>query len=229
MYLEDETAYLEDKIDGLFERYHKFFIGQDKNSLRSIANNESNINYRNFSDKILLPNGKFHKFDFFKKYGTLYSLLKELLTKKTNANNANFDQISFIIYSMYGCDESKLIDIMTIRDKFYFHDAFLTKTKIVFLGTTKNPKKGIKTFFPPKFREYLPKDHQSVILNAMELYNYRNKIFRLFQNKNIRPSMNAKSDPEEYDGAEKSEQKFDESIGQKVKLRRKKADETGDE
>ena len=70
----------------------------------------------------------------------------------------------------------------------------------------------------------------------MQLYNYRNKIIRLFENKNIRPSMytcNAKSKSEEYDEAEKSEQKFDESIGEIVKLRREKADDkkddTGDE
>ena len=55
----------------------------------------------------------------------------------------------------------------------------------------------------------------------MQLYNYRNKIIRLFENKNIRPSVyayNAKS--EEYDEAEKSEQKFDENIAERVKLRR---------
>ena len=36
---------------------------------------------------------------------------------------------------------------------------------------------------------------------------------------------NAKSEPRKYDGAEKSEQKFDESIAEKVKLRRQKADD----
>ena len=70
----------------------------------------------------------------------------------------------------------------------------------------------------------------------MKLYNYRNEITGLFENKNIRSSMhayNVKSNPEEYDEAQKSEQKFDESIGERVKLRRQKADdktdETGDE
>ena len=65
----------------------------------------------------------------------------------------------------------------------------------------------------------------------MQLYNYRNKIIRLFESKNIRPSiyaLDAEPEPEEYDGVEKSEQKFDESIGERVKLRRQK-DETGDE
>ena len=70
----------------------------------------------------------------------------------------------------------------------------------------------------------------------MQLYNYRNKIIRLFENKDIRPSMytlDAKSRLGECDEAEKSEHKFNESIGERVKLRRQKADdkkdETGDE
>ena len=68
----------------------------------------------------------------------------------------------------------------------------------------------------------------------MQLYNYRNKTIRLFEDKNIKPSKyyayNAKSEPEKYDGAKKSEQEFDEGIGERVKLRRQKTDDkTGDE
>ena len=61
----------------------------------------------------------------------------------------------------------------------------------------------------------------------MNLYNGRNKIIKLFESKNITPSMyayDAKSD-----GIEKSKQKFDESIGERVKLRRQKADDQTDE
>ena len=65
----------------------------------------------------------------------------------------------------------------------------------------------------------------------MNLYNGRNKTIKLFESKDITPSMyvyDAKSD-----GVEESEQKFDESTGERVKLRRQKADdetdETGDE
>ena len=39
-------------------------------------------NNYNLSDKILLPDGKFHDFNFFKKYGTLSSLLQDLVTRK---------------------------------------------------------------------------------------------------------------------------------------------------
>ena len=50
--------------------------------------------------------------------------------------------------------------------------------------------------------------------------------------KNIKPSiyaLDAKFEPEKYDGAEKSEQKAEESIGKRVKLRRQKADDKKDE
>ena len=65
----------------------------------------------------------------------------------------------------------------------------------------------------------------------MNLYNGRNSIIKLFESKYITPSMyayDAKSD-----GVKESEQKFDKIIGERVKLRRQKADhktdETGDE
>ena len=65
----------------------------------------------------------------------------------------------------------------------------------------------------------------------MNLYNGRNKIIKLFESKDITPSMYAHD--AKSDGGEKSEQKFDESIGERIKLRRQKADdktdETGDE
>ena len=57
----------------------------------------------------------------------------------------------------------------------------------------------------------------------MQLYDYRNKIIRLFKNKNIKPSMRAPD--AKFDRVKKSEQKFDESIGERVKLERQKSDE----
>ena len=96
-----------------------------------------------------------------------------------------------------------------------------------FLDTKINSKKGIKSFFPSKFREHISNDQQIVSLNAMNLYNGRNKIIGLFENKAISPSIyvhDAKSD-----GVEESEQKFDESIEERVKLRRQKADDKTDD
>ena len=48
---------------------------------------------------------------------------------------------------MRGNDESKLIDTETIRDKSYFYNA-----ERLFLDTKKNPKKGIKSFFPTQIQ-----------------------------------------------------------------------------
>ena len=55
----------------------------------------------------------------------------------------------------------------------------------------------------------------------MNLYNDRNKIIRLFEDEIIMLSnytLDAKSELEKHDGVEKSEQKFDERIGERVKL-----------
>ena len=130
---------------------------------------------------------------------------------------------------MHGYDENKLTDIETIKDKSYPpRNAILTKAQKIFLDTKKDSRKEIKSFFPTKFKEYLPKDQQGVLLNAMRLYNYRNKITRLFENRNIKSSMHvldAKSETEEYDEAKKSEQKFDKSIGERVQSRRQRLHE----
>ena len=71
-------------------------------------------------------------------------------------------------------------------------------------------------------------EQKDVILNAMNLYDSRNKIIKLFEEGNIKSSnyaYNAKSEQGRYDGIEKSEQKFDESVRKRVKLRRQKSDE----
>ena len=87
--------------------------------------------------KILLLNDVFHECNFFKKYGTLYSLLKDLVTGKMTINSANANQISFIIDLMHRYDERKLIDIETIKNEF-FYNTLLTKAKKVFLDTKRN-------------------------------------------------------------------------------------------
>ena len=100
--------YLRDKIDEFFEMYPNSFDKKSKSLLNTLAKNESSINYKNLFNKILLLNGVFHEFSFFKKYGTLYSLFKDLVTRKMTINSANDDQISFIIDVMHGYYEEKL-------------------------------------------------------------------------------------------------------------------------
>ena len=53
-------------------------IKKSKALLNTLAKNENKINYTNLSYRILLSNGKFHEFNFYKRYGTLYDLLENL-------------------------------------------------------------------------------------------------------------------------------------------------------
>ena len=95
------------------------------------------------SHKILLVNGVFHEFIFFKKYGTLYSSLKNFVTRKMTRKSASADQTSFIIDLMHGYDESKLTDIEVIKNE-SFYNTVLTKPKKVFLDTKKDKKRNKK-------------------------------------------------------------------------------------
>ena len=52
---------------------------------------------------------------------------------------------------MHEYDESKLTDIVVIKNEF-FYNIVLTKAKKVFLDTKQNPKNGIKSFLPKKFK-----------------------------------------------------------------------------
>ena len=117
-------------------------------------------------------------------------MLENLETKKTTVNSANADQISFIINLMNGYNESKLTDIKTVKDEFFYNTVLTTAKKLI-LDTKKNSKKGITSFLPDKFREYILKKEKNILLNAMNLYNGRNKIIKLFESKNITPFMHA--------------------------------------
>ena len=75
----------------------------------------------------------------------------------------------------------------------------LNIAKINFQDSKQNQKKGIKIFCPKIFKEDILKNQQSVFLKEMNLYNSRNMIINLFENKNIKPSdfpYNAQSEPE---------------------------------
>ena len=79
-----KIVYLENKIDKLFEMHPNSFDKKSKALLNTHAKNENKINYKNLPYKILLSDGKFHEFNFFKKYGTLYDLLENQITKKND-------------------------------------------------------------------------------------------------------------------------------------------------
>ena len=56
-----------------------------------------------------------HEISFLNKSGTLYGLLKNLVTSKMNATNANADQTGFIVYLLMG---------------YYDKDFFIEKTRV---------------------------------------------------------------------------------------------------
>ena len=108
------------------------------------------------------------------------------------------------------------------------HSIVSARANDVFLDTKKYPKKAIKGFLSKKFKEYILQEQKGVFINAMNLYNDRNKIIKLFESKGITPSVyptDAKSEPKEHDEVKESEQKFEESIEEIVKLRGQKSDE----
>ena len=84
----DKIVYLKDKIDKLFEMYRNSFSKQSKSLLKTLERNENKINYKNCSYETLLPDGGLYKISSLKKYVSLYSLLKDLITRKVNLNNA---------------------------------------------------------------------------------------------------------------------------------------------
>ena len=178
--------YLEDKIDKLFEMYPKSFNSKSEILLKMLSKNENKINYENLSYKILLPEGIFHEISFLREYGSLYSLLENLVTRKTTVNSANVDQISFIINLMHGYndwdfDKKTQIDLEKGRS----HNIALARANDIFLDTKIYSNKGIKSFLPNKFKEYISQEQKGVFINAMNPYNDRNKIIKLFKDKNI--------------------------------------------
>ena len=73
---------------------------QSKILLKHLANNEGIIYDEYLSKKIYFreeDKARYHEIDFWKKYDTLYGLLYNLLTSKITIDNANVDQITFII------------------------------------------------------------------------------------------------------------------------------------
>ena len=93
----DKIVYLKDEINKLFEMYPKSLDSPSKSLLKTLAENEDRISCKNLSYKTYFPDSTFHIINFLKKYGTLSSLLEGLVTRKVTVNNANADQISFII------------------------------------------------------------------------------------------------------------------------------------
>ena len=122
-----------------------------------LADNENKIDYTNLSYKILFPDCTFHITNILEKYGTLFSLLEGLTTRKMTVNDENVDQISFIINLMHGNDDWRLYGLRESKSEF-LHNTVLTGAKNIFLDTKNSPRKGIKSFFPKNFNEYISEE-----------------------------------------------------------------------
>ena len=61
-----------------------------------------------------------HESYFFEKYVMLYNLLENLVTSKINIDNANAEQISFIINVMQEYNKNDLLDNETRKKKSIF-------------------------------------------------------------------------------------------------------------
>ena len=61
-----------------------------------------------------------HEIYFFEKYVMLYNLLENLVTSKINIDNANAEQISFIINVMQEYNKNDLFDNETRKKKSVF-------------------------------------------------------------------------------------------------------------
>ena len=69
----------------MFKMYAKSFSDQINILLKRLAINENRINYKDLPYKVLFydeTGAKSHEIIFLKKYGTLYSLLGNLVTSK---------------------------------------------------------------------------------------------------------------------------------------------------
>ena len=50
----------------------------------------------------IVYNARSHEIKFLRRFGTLYGLLKSLVTSKINITNANIDHVAFIAYLLMG-------------------------------------------------------------------------------------------------------------------------------
>ena len=141
----DKIVYLKDEIDELLEMHPNSFDKKSKTLLKTLANIEYKIDYKNLSYKILFPNDRFHEISILKKYGTLYSLSEGLITSEKTMHNANVDQISFMINLMHGLD-------MPFKGECFYNTA-LTRANKIFKDSRANERKQIKAFFPKNLKK----------------------------------------------------------------------------
>ena len=155
----EKIALLRNNLDNIFMLYDLNISIKGKNILKKRADDERSINYKN----LFFKSGSFTtgNHDFFKRFGTLYDLLIDLLNEKICLRKPNIEQ-SEMIAKIVGLENFALSEEKINRG---------TTEK----GKTKTQKR--KTISIQK----------SVPSNALRLYDKRGDIIDIFVNKNILP------------------------------------------
>ena len=130
-------------------------------------------------------------------------MFEDLITSKINIDNdINADQLQLIIDLMTGYDKNYLfsekIKISMMKKSKSWGSEVLNVAKRILCNSKQNPRKGLKSFFPNEFSKCILKEQENILVNLMNLYNDRNNIIKLFEDKNIEPNnfpYNAKSEP----------------------------------
>ena len=162
-----------------------------KDILKKVADDEKTINYKNLFFKS--GNPIVNNYGFFKRFGTLYDFLIDLLSKKISLEKAAIEQ------------NEMLNKIFELRDFVLLEKENINKEKskgAIRKEKTKTQRK--KTILVQK----------SVIFNAIRLFDKRGNIIDAFVNKEIL------SGDLEKDVHRKEEPKYEESIAERTKMRR---------
>ena len=90
----EKIALLRDNLNNILMVYDMDISIKGKNILRKLADDEKNINYKNLFFKS--GNLAIDNYDFFKRFGTLYDLLIDLLNGKISLRKAKIEQNEMI-------------------------------------------------------------------------------------------------------------------------------------
>ena len=160
-------------------------------------------------------------FNFLERYGTPYRFLKNLIANKISINTANDDQRDFVFNLMKGYNISSFFEKKSETrdlDRKNLYEKSRFKALDILLKCEKNVE-GIKKFLPKRFNKDITEDQKSILLNSIKLFDIRNTIVSLFRNGVIKSL--------ECQGTVKLEQepKPEESVGERIKLRKQRLNE----
>ena len=189
---------LKDNLNNILVNYGELNIDSKGGSiLRKLADYERSINYKN----IFFNSGSsaIDNYDFFKRFGSLYDLLIDLLNEKIRLKKTVIEQIEMT-------EKIEELRNLALLDKKNISE----ENNIDAIKKTKTQRR--KTISIQK----------SVINNALRLFDKRGIIIDAFENKSI-----LSGDLEE-DFYQKEEPEYQESIAERTKMRRQNQQKQSD-